>query len=109
LAHRIGWGGAGSSRWRKNGHIGDFYGKGGWWLTAPIRNEPPRYRRLIGTKTHDSGANAEWITKNPYLKRSLKTIENRLPISRMEVVPDLKSQLPVTPTHPLNEMYQERD
>jgi hypothetical protein len=47
------------------------------WLTAPIRNDPPRYPRLIGTKTPDFSAYSEWITKTPYLKHFLKTIENR--------------------------------
>ena len=38
------------------------------WLTAPIRNETPRFPRLTGTKTPVFGAYPEWITKNPYLK-----------------------------------------
>ena len=48
-------------------------------LTAPIRNETPRYPRLTGTKTPAFGASPQWITKNPHLKHFLKTIENRLP------------------------------
>ena len=46
------------------------------WLTAPIRNETPGFPRLTGTKTPVSGAGLKRITKRPYLKQHLKTIEN---------------------------------
>ena len=51
-------------------------------LTAPIRNETPRYPRLTGTKTPVFSAGPEWITNHPYLKYFLKTIENWLPDQR---------------------------
>ena len=48
-------------------------------LTAPIRNETPRFPRLTGTKTPDFRAHPKRITKNPHLKRDLKTIGNSPP------------------------------
>ena len=70
------------------------------WLTAPIRNENPRYRRLTGTKAPAFGVDLQWITKYPYLKHFLKTIEIGRRINLLEVVPDVKAQLPVTPARP---------
>ncbi len=97
---RIGRVGARCPRWRKNVRMMIFRAEETGWLTAPIRNENPRYRRLTGTKAPAFGVDLQWITKYPYLKHFLKTIEIGRRINLLEVVPDVKAQLPVTPARP---------
>ena len=57
----------------------NFVATGRHWLTAPDRNETPRYPRLIGTKTPVFGAYSQWITDISYFKYGLKTIGNWAP------------------------------
>ena len=65
---------------QRSGRLAIFAARGSGWLTAPIRNETPGFPRLTGTKTPVFGAGLKRITKHPYLKQYLKTIQNRVGI-----------------------------